>query len=559
MKKIIAAIVILAGASSLLNAAQPSSEPQRTSAFNADNTTSAGHILLSLPDFKNDLKRSNVTFDHEKHTRALKENSCRTCHPDNPQGGLVFTFPKDLPDTADVETLMNAWHNACIDCHNERIDNAEPAGPITCGQCHVRETEHMAAEHIPILPSYYEPMRDIYHGECLNCHSEPARTTQNAPVLDWKKFQVLRGNRPEPQIPHAGFDYQRHALHSQTLDKDCGLCHQISPEKQQALARENREPQCRDWQFEPDPKESWREQDFAHAHCVNCHFKRTANKEDKSGPLLCSECHTSSTRTPEQMLETARIDCEQKEKILISSGENMVMEAVPFDHAEHQLRTRACQDCHHNGIQACKECHTVQGDEKAKFVTLAQAYHREDSDRSCIGCHKTRKQKPECAGCHQQLPSTLTATGACATCHSGSLEALDHTRTAASPESLIAPNVKESWPIEKIGETYAKIQFNHLAITRDLAAVCNESSLASYFHISNMTLCAACHHYSPLEPEKPVPGCSTCHDSKTADTSGRPDLLGAYHQQCLGCHQQMGGTEEKMPLTCDGCHAHKQQ
>ena len=34
----------------------------------------------------------------------------------------------------------------------------------------------------------------------------------------------------------------------------------------------------------------------------------------------------------------------------------------------------------------------------------------------------------------------------------------------------------------------------------------------------------------------------------------RPGLVGAYHQQCLGCHKQMGGTEEEMPQDCAGCH-----
>jgi hypothetical protein len=70
-----------------------------------------------------------------------------------------------------------------------------------------------------------------------------------------------------------------------------------------------------------------------------------------------------------------------------------------------------------------------------------------------------------------------------------------------------------------------------------------------------MTMCAGCHHYSPLEKGKQVPACRTCHDAKDLNPSRRPDLLGAYHQQCLGCHQKMGGTEDKMPQTCEGCHA----
>jgi len=562
MKKIIAGIIIFTGIYAFLYAAEPEPIPPQSACAPAcitDNETTAGSILLSLPGLEGGLKRPAVSFDHEKHTRALGESNCRTCHPDSLDNSLVFTFPKNPPDTDDEEALMNAWHNTCISCHTERGGEAKPAGPLTCGECHVRAATRTPAKHVPILPSYYEPVRDTYHGECRACHNEPARTAQDAPVLDWKKFQVLQGSPPEPQIPQADFDYQRHALHTSTLDKDCGLCHYLSEKKHQALADEGREPQCRDWQLEPNPEGSRREQDFAHARCVNCHFKRTAAREEKSGPLLCSECHTRSARAPDEMLDVARSDCEQKEKILIHSNESTIMDAVPFNHAEHQLRTQACQDCHHNGIQACHECHTVNGDEKAEFVTLAQAFHREDSNRSCVGCHETRKKKPECAGCHQQLPSSLTAASACVTCHSGSLEALNQKRSAAPPENLIAPDVQETWQIEKLGETYKKVTFNHLEITRTLAAVCNASPLANYFHTDDMALCAGCHHYSPLEPRKPVPGCRTCHDAKAVNVSGRPDLMGAYHQQCLGCHRQTGGTEEKMPQTCDGCHAHTQQ
>ncbi len=559
MKKIIAAITIIAGAYSVLYAAQPASEQRQASICSGDNATSAGHILLSLPNMEKERTRPAVDFDHEKHSRTLGENNCRTCHPDNSGNGLVFTFPKNTPDTADEEELMNAWHNACINCHKERAGEDKNAGPITCGQCHVRETERTEAKHVPILPSYYEPVRDTYHDECLNCHSKPDKTAQDAPVLDWKKFQVLQGSPAKAQIPKAAFDYQRHALHTRTLDKDCSLCHHLSPEKRQILDNEGREPQCRDWQLEPDPDGSWSEQNFAHARCINCHFTRAKAREEKTGPLLCGECHTLSARTPEQMLDVVRIDCEQKEKILIRSKESTVMDAVPFNHALHQLRTQACQDCHHNGIQPCQECHTKTGDEKAEFVTLAQAFHRESSSRSCVGCHETQKQKPECAGCHQQLSASHSAAGACATCHSGTLEALERTPMTAPPESLIAPDIQKTWQIKKLGEKYSKVQFNHLAITRALAAVSDASPLASYFHTNNMALCAGCHHYSPLEPKKPVPGCGTCHDAKTADASGRPDLMGAYHQQCLGCHRVTGATEEKMPQTCDGCHPHKQQ
>ncbi len=556
MKKILAAIIIIAGACAFLFAAAPGPEaPDTPSACSADNQTAAGYILLSLPRREDVLTRPAVSFNHEKHVCALGESACADCHAKKADGSLVFEFPENLPATDDPDLLMQAWHDGCIGCHTERAKRKESSGPLTCGQCHVKDRKAMAHEFVPVLPSYYEPLRDTYHADCRACHSEPVKKAEHAPVLGWKKFHVLRGSLTEPKQPPSGFDYQRHFKHTRALEKDCGLCHYLSPEKRAALERDGNEPECRDWLLEPDPSGSWRDEDYAHARCVNCHFARITAGEEKAGPLLCSGCHTHDARTPEQMQDVARSDCEQKEKILISYGDKTVMDAVPFDHAAHQLRTTSCQECHHKTIQACRECHTPTGDEKGNFVTLAQAYHREHVNRSCVGCHTQQKQKNECAGCHQQLPGTLTSKSSCISCHSGSLEALQPSRMQTPVEQLIAPDVKASWSIEKLGDTYKQVQFNHLEIIKALAAASETSPLARHFHADDMAVCAACHHHSPLEPGKPVPSCRTCHDAHPTGAASRPDLMGAYHQQCLGCHQRMGGTEEKMPQTCDGCHA----
>lgn len=60
--------------------------------------------------------------------------------------------------------------------------------------------------------------------------------------------------------------------------------------------------------------------------------------------------------------------------------------------------------------------------------------------------------------------------------------------------------------------------------------------------------CKMCHHYNP--PGKVI-GCSDCHEAsrKRVDIS-KPDLKGAYHQQCMNCHRQWSGKVE-----CESCHA----
>jgi hypothetical protein len=57
--------------------------------------------------------------------------------------------------------------------------------------------------------------------------------------------------------------------------------------------------------------------------------------------------------------------------------------------------------------------------------------------------------------------------------------------------------------------------------------------------------CVSCHHYAPTGK---IPPCSECHAKPTS--LGQPGLKGAYHRQCLGCHQQWSGTND-----CVNCHA----
>ena len=76
-----------------------------------------------------------------------------------------------------------------------------------------------------------------------------------------------------------------------------------------------------------------------------------------------------------------------------------------------------------------------------------------------------------------------------------------------------------------------------------------------FMHAKHATLtkdCAVCHHLrSKEEAASETLGCSACHQEAFKDD--HPDRLGlkaAYHQQCMGCHEQM--TEG--PVGCVGCH-----
>jgi DnaJ-class molecular chaperone len=79
-----------------------------------------------------------------------------------------------------------------------------------------------------------------------------------------------------------------------------------------------------------------------------------------------------------------------------------------------------------------------------------------------------------------------------------------------------------------------------------------QSKLATFFHADEDVVCQGCHHHSPVGETPPY--CGSCHGAPfDPEKPEMPGLYGAYHQQCIGCHQEMG-----IGATgCNDCHAPK--
>ena len=512
-------------------------------------------IFISIPDAFEDLDRAPVKFYHDKHALALEKEGCEKCHSRDEENKFLFTFPKER-DESSRDALMNSYHDGCIGCHREMTDGGEKTGPLTCGECHVIEESYHKKEYLPIMPEYYEVLRDTYHKDCLACHQDPAKAAEDAGGLDWKSFYVKEQPLLEETWPEVLFDYYIHDKHEKTLEEKCELCHYISPEREKELADEGKEPTCKDWLREIDEEQSLTERETAHPRCINCHLERKDANEEKTGPIYCKDCHTGIERTLEEMADVPRPECEQEEKILIQIEEDARAKGVAFNHKAHQEKTRSCQECHHETLRPCKECHTLTGSDEGDGITLAEAYHEVSSPWSCIGCHETEKQKENCAGCHHLMESGLVES-ACDTCHTGSLDSLDAAKKLPQPEELFPEDLKDELEINMLENEYKPSPVLHKQIVKKLTDISNENTLASYFHLEETTICAGCHHLGPIEKNQTIAPCSTCHTTRKEPERETPTLLGAYHQQCLGCHKHMGGTEEEMPQDCAGCHKEK--
>lgn len=265
-----------------------------------------------------------------------------------------------------------------------------------------------------------------------------------------------------------------------------------------------------------------------------------------------------------------------------ANPKGMGMRPVVFNHLNHEKKITECETCHHTGdTVSCTSCHTVEGKKEGNFVTLDQAMHTPTVAKrstgktpvSCVSCHNDNLKRRECAGCHSIVIPTKNDAN-CATCHNvtgsmtpeqmvkgseGKLSAEENealateTVLAQKPAVAISPkSIPQRVTIDAIADEYAPAVFTHGRHVESLMKRMGNDKLASAFHNNPATLCAACHHNSPLSATPPK--CSSCH-TVTIDpaTPERPALKAAYHLQCMSCHNAMKVTRPQN-TSCTTCH-----
>jgi len=189
---------------------------------------------------------------------------------------------------------------------------------------------------------------------------------------------------------------------------------------------------------------------------------------------------------------------------------------VTFSHGMHSLVAEDCATCHHHSqagqTPACSKCHGASSESKQSGIPgLKDAYHRQ-----CIGCHREMDMGPTgCAECHTSKGAKVTKVA-------------QEARIEKKPEK--GPEVTILNTLEKL---YERVTFSH-----DIHTLLAED-------------CGTCHHHS--EPGQ-TPACKECHGAPFDPKNlNMPGLKGAYHLQCMGCHQEM----ESGPTGCNECHAKK--
>jgi hypothetical protein len=474
-------------------------------------------------------ERPAVAFPHDLHTDAVSEDGgdCSTCHKTREDGYLSTLYMRlsdadvDDGDDGDVEAedLMELYHGNCIDCHNRMAGEGKKSGPVTCGECH---------------------------------REEPAYTSSRQP---------------------AGMNKSIHHRHNVARNEKCEDCHHLYDEAATKLYYEkNTESSCRDCHRAEteDNRSSMRL--ASHRGCIKCHMETAKGGPGvATGPQSCGGCHDLAKQVAmEKLDDVPRMKRNQPDFVLLSAPEEELdlskLRTVPFSHVGHEGFAENCRVCHHETMKACGDCHSLAGREEGSGVTLQTAMHAMRSDHSCVGCHEIQKSTAECAGCHDLMEKGRLSDHACEICHAGpppmNLEAersmyasLDDFRPDPSRvDNVFAGiDVPDSVVIDVLENEYEPAVMPHGKIVETLGRYIRENKIATHFHGDENVLCQGCHHNGSIG-ERPAL-CENCHGRPFDEASpNKPGLYGAYHQQCLGCHQSMG---LKDPADCAGCHAKK--
>ena len=492
-------------------------------------------VTIDLPAIPGGELMPAVQFLHDRHTEVLKgKKDCSACHLQK-DDQLVFKFKRF--ENSNTAKDMEIYHGNCIGCHTEKAAGGEPAGPVS--------------------------------GDCRSCHKTTAQLTSSWQPLNFDKSLHFRHASAQTIRPTQA-----------PYDVNCSACHhKFDKTTQKIVYIQGKEESCQYCHAAEKTDEARSLQAASHDSCVNCHLQK-ANRKEKAGPINCQGCHDLiAQQAIERAKDIPRMKRNQPDVTLLASwtraadfsdtSATVHMNPVAFNHIGHEETVAGCKSCHHASLEKCSECHTNTGAEKGGYINIAQAMHNQGSTKSCIGCHKQYQSSPNCAGCHALIRNRPLADSACITCHAvdktdlkpskinqDAMTALAQkaVKTRQTPFTMVPDEkIPENVTIKAMADTYEGATFPHRKIVNTLASQIKDNGMANLFHGQATTLCLACHHNSPATTQPPR--CAACHGEpfKAGQDDGRPGLMGAYHGQCITCHQAMQ-IEKPAATDCTACH-----
>jgi hypothetical protein len=407
-----------------------------------------------------------------------------------------------------------------------------------CQACHSTDKNGNASYTFPQSKNdkNKKTLMNSYHKACIGCHKKIAQAGKSSgPVICGECHVVKIKARKKDARPGAGFDFYLHNLHVEASNEDCARCHHTGDKSS-----------CKDCHGPVDKGEVVSYKKAAHSSCLKCHL------ESEAGPSSCGGCHSGIKQSLEELAAVPRPNIGQPAQALIMLN-GAKMDRVPFNHKGHEVYVTSCRVCHHKTMKNCSACHTFKEIPEGGNISLALAYHKTPSERSCVGCHESKKIDSHCSGCHQARKNGLTETS-CFACHRLSGDKTFGQSMLGDPANLLPKKLPEILEINTLENKYFSVQFSHYNHIKKLTEISQKNKLSNYFHYHQMTICMGCHHHSELYPAKGVSPCNTCHAINAQENKNPPALQGAFHRQCIACHKEM----KIGPTSCNnGCHLPK--
>lgn len=485
-------------------------------------------LIIAHKDIFKMMQRPQVIFPHSRHISALKKEGCEVCHTYNKEGYYDFSFILNMQNRTAEET-EDLFHKRCINCHRERMKEYKKYLPVRCGDCHIKKLNSLISKY-PICEFDFS-----LHNKHINVLKDKVKI--ESCIFCHHSYDVLEKDENLRLIYEAG------------TEGSCYYCHGIL---------EGREGELKPIRDISEFK-NLTTRKIMHKRCINCHLFYLKLESKKAGPYECKECHTGNYKTVNDLFNIPRPDRDQPRNVFLVQ-EDSKMKGVLFNHLIHENNVKTCKKCHHETLNACRKCHQVKRKEKG----LNNIYHSIDSERSCLGCHKKRKEEDICIGCHQFLPdidlqSKEPKKEFCVICHSGKKENIITYNSKYTITALKEHDIPDKVTIKVLENFYEPSTLPHLKIIEKLLSNTKDSKLSILFHKDVKTICKGCHHQSndsaELKKDKP-PYCRNCHNLSFEEKNiNRPRLIAAYHRQCINCHIKM---KIEKALKCDDCHKSKE-
>jgi hypothetical protein len=324
-----------------------------------------------------------------------------------------------------------------------------------------------------------------------------------------------------PNAPLAGPNGEPyvHAIHLKQFGSlDCSLCHTAVTTGSVELKRPG------------------------HDQCSGCHGDDFANNYAKARTSICATCHTSATRSKDDLQPFPRY-----------RGTRAIL--FKFSHAQH-VDQHARKDPATGFRADCTFCHKF--DPQGIFASFPG--HTE-----CATCHA----KP---GVTPQLTPALDAAG-CVGCHTPQeIENPGFTRQRRMITQTVVSGKYVNIKFTHVAHFAVKQQYN-LDCTTCHYAVPRSNSLSD-LTLPKMVDCVSCHDTAKnLRSEVRMSNCQTCHADSVAGLftpvshtrNVKPEShnegFRIYHQDaaaapdatCFVCHQNLTAGQEPTS-TCQACH-----